>query len=49
MEETGVLFMGWEDSLRGIWQPTPVWLPGKYGQRSLGSYSPWGHKELDTI
>ena len=24
-------------------------LPGKsHGQRSLGGYSPWGHKELDT-
>ena len=29
-------------------QPTPVFLPGKsHGQRSLVSYSPWGHKELD--
>ena len=27
----------------------PVFLPGKsHGQRSLGSYSPWGHKVLDT-
>ena len=26
----------------------PVFLPGKSsGQRSLVSYSPWGHKELD--
>ena len=31
------------------WQPTPVFLPGKfYGQRSLAGYSPWGHKELNT-
>ena len=31
------------------WQPTPVFLPGTYhGQRSLGGYSPWGCKELDT-
>ena len=31
------------------WQPTPVLLPGKFhGLRSLVSYSPWGHKELDT-
>ena len=31
-------------------QPTPVPLPGKsHGQRSLVGYSPWGHKELDTI
>ena len=30
------------------WQPTPVFLPGKFhGQRSLAGYSPWGHKELD--
>ena len=30
------------------WQPTPAFLPGKFhGQRSLASYSPWGHKELD--
>ena len=30
------------------WQPTPVFLPGKFhGQRSLSGYSPWGHKELD--
>ena len=27
-------------------QPTPIFLPGKsHGQRSLVSYSPWGHKE----
>ena len=31
------------------WQPTSIFLPGKlYGQRSLASYSPWSHKELDT-
>ena len=30
------------------WQPTPVFLPGIFhGQRSLGIYSPWGHKESD--
>ena len=29
-------------------QPIPVFLPRKFhGQRSLMSYSPWGHKELD--
>ena len=31
------------------WQPTPVFLPGKFhGQRSLVGYSPQGRKELDT-
>ena len=30
------------------WQPTPVFLPGKFhGQRSLTGYSPWGCKESD--
>ena len=34
---------------RRKWQPTPVFWPGEFhGQRSLVSYSPWGHKELDT-
>ena len=34
---------------RGEWQHTPVFLPGKFhGQRSLASYSLWGHKEPDT-
>ena len=34
---------------RRIWQPTPVFLPGKsHEQRSLVGYSPWGRKELDT-
>ena len=31
------------------WQPTPVFLPGKFHkQRNLVGYSPWGCKELDT-
>ena len=30
------------------WQPTPVFLPGKFpGQRSLVGYSPWGSREWD--
>ena len=34
----------------GKWQPTPVFLPGKFhGQRSLVGYCPWGCKESDTI
>ena len=29
-------------------QPTPVFFPGEFhGQRSLGDYGPWGHKESD--
>ena len=35
---------------RRAWQTTAVFLPGKsHGQRSLAGYSPWGHKESDTI
>ena len=34
---------------RRKWQPTPVFLPGKFhGQRTLVGYSPWGRKESDT-
>ena len=34
---------------RREWQPTPVFLPGEsHGQRILGGYHPWGHKELDS-
>ena len=30
------------------WQPTPVFLPGKFhGQRSLAGYNPQGRKESD--
>ena len=33
---------------RRKWQPTPVFLPGKFhGQSSLMDYSPWDFKELD--
>ena len=36
--------LGHEDPLA----TTPVFLSGEFhGQRSLVSYSPWGHKELD--
>ena len=39
----------WKTPWTRKWQPTPVFLPGKsHGQRSLASYSPWGHKESDT-
>ena len=40
----------WKIPWRREWQPTPVFFPGGFhGQRSLAGYSPWGHKELDTI
>ena len=32
------------------WQPTPVFLPGKFhGQRSLADCSPWDHGESDMM
>ena len=32
---------------RREWQPTPVFLPGKFhGQRVLANYSPWGHRRV---
>ena len=35
--------LGWEDPLSRKWQPTQVFLPGKFhGQRSLAGYSPRG-------
>ena len=35
---------------RRKWQPTPVFLPGKFhGQRSLAGYSPRGQKELHMM
>ena len=35
---------------RREWQPNPGFLLGEFhGQRILVSYSPWGHKESDTI
>ena len=48
VQEIWVQSLGWEDSWRRAWQPTPVFLPGEsHGQRSLVGYSPRGHKELD--
>ena len=49
MQETRVQFLGEKDPWRRKWQPTPVFLLGKYhGQRNQAVYSPWGHKESDT-
>ena len=45
MRETRVGKIPW----RRKWQPTPACMLGKsHGLRSLGGYSPWGHKESDT-
>ena len=49
VRETG--FNPWVRKIpwRREWQPTPLFLPREFhGQRSLVSYSPWGHKESDT-
>ena len=46
MQEKG--FDAWKISWRRKRQPTPVFLPGEsHGQRSVVSYSLWGHKESD--
>ena len=44
-------FNPWVGSIprRRKWLPTPVFFPKEFhGQRSLESYSPWDHTELDT-
>ena len=39
--ETGVWSLDWENPLEEKWQPTPVFVRGKFhGQRSLVGYSP---------
>ena len=49
MWETWVQSLGREDPLEKEMATTLVFLPGKsQGQRSLGFYSLWGHKESDT-
>ena len=42
MRETWVQYLSCED-------PQYSCVENPYGQRSLEGYSPWGHKELDTI
>jgi len=38
----------WKIPWRRAWQFTLVFLPGEsHGQRSLGGYGPWDHKEWD--
>ena len=47
-QEIQVQFLGKEDPWSRKWQPTLVFLPGKFhGQRSLMGYSPWSHIELN--
>ena len=49
MQKTQVLSLDQEDPLENEWQPTPVFLPGKFHeQRDLVGYSPWSCKESDT-
>ena len=49
MQKTRVWFLGWEDPLEKVWQPTPVFLPGEFhGQKSLVGYTPWSCKESET-
>ena len=49
MQETWVRSLVGKIPWRREWQPTPVFLLGKFhGQRSLVGYSPSGCKELDT-
>ena len=41
-------FYPWVGKRKRKWQPTPVFLLGKFhGQRSLVGYNPWDQKELD--
>ena len=47
MQETGVQSLGWEDALGKKMATHSTFSSGEFhGQRSLVSYSPWGHKEL---
>ena len=48
-QETQIQSLGRKIPWRREWQPTLVFLPGKFhGQRNLVGYSPWGRKELGT-
>ena len=50
MQETRVRSLGWEDPLEKEMTTHSILLRGKsHGPKSLVGYSPWGHKELDTI
>ena len=46
LKRCGVWSLGHEDPLEKEWQPTPVFLHGKFHrQRSLAGYSRWGCKD----
>ena len=48
-QEMRVLSLVWKIPWRRKWQPTPIFLHGKFhGLKSLAGYGPWGCKELDT-
>ena len=48
-QETQIQSLGRKIPWRREWQPSVVFLPGKFhGQRNLVGYSPWGRKELGT-
>ena len=48
-QETGIQSLVREDPWSRKWLPTSVSLPGEsHRQRSLASYSPQDHKELDA-
>ena len=50
VQETWVLSLSREDPLEEEMATHSVFLPGKYhAQRSLVSYSLWGHKEWEII
>ena len=49
MQETRVQRWVGKILWRRKWLPIPVFLPREFhGRRSLGSYTKWGHKKLDT-
>ena len=50
MQKTQVQSLDWEDPLeKEMATHCSALVPGKsHGRRSLGGYSPWGHKESDT-
>ena len=47
-QETGVRFLGWEDTLeKEMATHSSILAWESHGQRSLAGYSPQGHKESD--